>query len=171
MTHMSRCLGFFLAILTGSVAAAGENPNSVAYRTQGTGAYSPWTGDYGGVGAGTHLGRHTFSGKVAISPTANPLVFDFSIFPAAPQETIAANGDTLLFSSTGQVELIPLDETFTTFSAVWSGDFVVVGGTGRFANAQPADKPLHVVAINDPFTFLDAEWTFSWELMGRIVLP
>jgi hypothetical protein len=28
------------------------------------------------------------------------------------------------------------------------------------------------VAIKDPFTFLDpdAEWSFSWELTGRIVL-
>jgi hypothetical protein len=117
---------------------------------------------------GTHLGRHTLSGNVATSPTANPLVFDF--FLTVPQETVAANGDTLLFSGTGEVELIPLDATYTTFVAIWEGDFVVEGGTGRFAGAQPADEPVRVVAINDPFTLLDPEWSFSWELTGRIVL-
>jgi hypothetical protein len=117
---------------------------------------------------GTHLGKHTFAGVVATSPTANPLVYDFSL--TGTQETVAANGDKLFFSGSGQVELIPLDATGTTFVAVWEGDFVVVGGTGRFAGARPADEPLHVVAINDPFSLLDPVWSFSWELTGRIVL-
>src|SRR5262249_53360539 len=139
------------------------------YRTHGTGSYSPGTFGYGGVGVGPHLGRHTFAGVVATSPTANnPLVFDFSLM--VPQETVAANGDKLFFSGSGQVEFIPLDDTFTTFVAIWEGDFVVVGGTGRFAGAQPADEPLRVVAINDPFSLLDPVWSFSWELTGRIVL-
>ena len=86
------------------------------------------------------------------------------------QETVAAHGDTLFFSGSGQVEFIPLDDTFTTFVAIWEGDFVVVGGTGRFAGAKPAAEPLRVVAINDPFTLLDPAWSFSWELTGRIVL-
>ena len=60
--------------------------------------------------------------------------------------------------------------THTTVVAIWEGDFVVEGGTGRFAGAQPADEPLHVVAINAPFTVLDPEWSSSWELTGRIVM-
>jgi hypothetical protein len=87
-----------------------------------------------------------------------------------PQDTTAANGDTLLFSGADQVELIPLDNTFTTFTALWTGDFVVVGGTSHFAGAQPAHQPLHVVAVNDPFTLLDPVWSFSWTLTSRIVL-
>ena len=149
-------------------AASDSQAQSVSYQTHGTGQYSPGTGDYGGLGVGTHLGRHVFSGNVGTSPTANPLVFDFVL--TVPQETVSADGDVLYFRGSGQVQLIPLDSTFTTFTAIWEGDFVVEGGTGRVAGAGPAEAPLHVVAINDPFTFLDPEWSFSWELTGRVVL-
>jgi hypothetical protein len=168
MNYMFRWPGLILSTLILSAAPRESGAQSVAYHTHGTGTYSPAPGDYGGVGVGTHLGRHTFSGKVATSDTGYPLVFDFVL--TAPQVTTAANGDTLLFSGSGQVELIPLDDTFTTFMAIWRGDFVVVGGTGRFAGAKPADEPLHVEAINDPFTLDDPVWSFSWELTGRIVL-
>ena len=168
MKHMFRWPALVLSTLILSAAARESVAQSVAYRTHGTGSYSPVTFGYGGVGVGTHLGKHTFAGKVATSPTDNPLVFDFSL--TGTQETVAANGDKLYFSGRGQVELIPLDATFTTFVAVWEGDFVVVGGTGRFAGARPADEPLRVVAINDPFSSLDPVWSFSWELTGRIVL-
>jgi hypothetical protein len=141
---------------------------TVAYKTSGTGVYSPLTGDYSGAGVGTRLGAHAFFGNIATSPTANPLVFDF--YSTVDQETIAANGDKVFFSFSGQVTLIPLDATFTTFSAVWTGEFVVQGGTGRFANAKPAAEPLKVIATNDPFTFADPEWSFSWQLSGEIKL-
>ena len=65
----------------------------------------------------------------------------FNWYSTALQETIAANGDQLYFSASGQVQLIPLAIP-GTFSAIWTGDFVVVGGTGRFANAGPAAQPL-----------------------------
>jgi hypothetical protein len=142
----------------------------VPYRTFGTGTYNPVTGDYGGSGNGTHVGRHTFSGNVITSPTGDPLVFDFLIPATDPQETVAANGDKIFFSGSGQVQLIPLDETFTYFSAVWSGTFVVEGGTGRFASVGPGPEPLDVLAVNDPFTFFDPLWSFRWELSGQISL-
>ncbi|HZW34348.1 MAG TPA: hypothetical protein VFF52_26735 [Isosphaeraceae bacterium] len=155
----------FIALSLGTTASV-SLAQSVPYKSQGTGGYFPATGDYSGTGVGTHLGNLTFSGNVAIAPTANPLIFDWWL--TVPQETVAANGDTLLFSGAGQVELFPLDAT--TFVAIWQGDFVVEGGTGRFAGAQPADEPLQVVAINDPFTLLDPEWFFSWTVTGQIVL-
>jgi len=157
-----------LTVLFLATTASKSLAQSVAYETHGTGVYSPVTGNYGGSGVGTHLGEHNFFGNVAVSPTDHPLVFNF--YSTAPQETIGSNGDKLFFSTSGQVTLIPLDATFTTWSAIWTGDFVVEGGTGRFANAMPAAQPLRVVAINDPFTFLDPEWSFSWEVSGRIVL-
>jgi hypothetical protein len=150
-----------------SSTASESQGQSVAYDTHGTGVYSPITGGYSGSGVGTHLGAHTFSGNVAVAPTASPLVFSW--YSTAPQETIAANGDKLYFSASGQVQLILL-ATPGTFSAIWTGDFVVVGGTGRFAHAGPAAQPLQGVAINDPFTLVDPEWTFTWKLSGRIVL-
>jgi hypothetical protein len=157
-----------LTIMSLSTNAGESHAQSVAYHVHGTGVYSPITGDYGGEGVGTHLGAHTFSSNVATTPTADPLVFKW--YSTVPQETIAANGDKLFFTASGEVHLIPLDVSFTTFSAVWTGDFVIVGGTGRFANARPAAQPLRVIAINDPFTFSEPEWTFAWELSGRIVL-
>lgn len=142
----------------------------VPYHTHGSGLYQPATGDYSGNGVGTHLGRHEFLGNVATLPTAHPFVFEFFISPGNPQLTTGANGDSLYFSGQGLVELIPLDPTFTTFSAVWSGTFTVEGGTGRFENVGPGSNPLQVVAINDPFTFADPVWTFEWTLDGSIAL-
>ena len=155
-----------VALLIG--AADTSFAQTVPYKASGDGFYSPVTGDYGGTGDATHLGLHTFLGDIATAPTAHPLVFLWE--STAPQETVAANGDTIFFSAAGIVELIPLDETFTTFSAIWTGEFVVEGGTGRFADVQPAAEPLSVMAINDPFTFADPEWTFAWELNGEINL-
>src|SRR5262245_48375203 len=168
MTRMRQLTTVILSLVILSASVRETLSQTVAYKTSGTGIYAPLTGDYSGSGIGTHLGAHTFFGNIETSPTANPLVFDFN--STVDQETTAANGDKVFFSFSGQVTLIPLDATFTTFSAVWSGEFVVQGGTGRFANAKPAAEPLKVVAINDPFTFADAEWSFAWELSGEIKL-
>ena len=165
--HIFRWLLPLLATLVLSAAARESGALSVADYTHGTGSYSPATGDYSRVSVGSHLDRHTLRGNVATSPRVNPLVFDFLL--AAPQETVGANGDTLLFSGTGQVELIPLDATYTTF--LRSGRVTSWSWAERVDwPAQPADDPLHAVALNDPLTFLDPKWSFSWELTGRIVL-
>jgi hypothetical protein len=140
----------------------------VPYKAKGTGIYSPATGDFSGTGTATHIGNDTFSGNVMTTSTADPLVFNFSL--TAPQQTVAANGDMILFIGSGQVQLYPLDSTFTTFTAIWSGQYEVVGGTGRFANVAPGDQPLQVTAINHPFALSDPEWTFSYTLDGEIRL-
>jgi hypothetical protein len=142
----------------------------VPYKASGLGMYSPVNGDYGGAGVATHLGRHNFSGKVVTTPTIDPLIFNFLIDARNPQETVAANGDKIFFSGSGTVQLIPTEPTFTYFSANWSGNFVVEGGTGRFANAGPGPQPLDVVAINAPFTLADPVWNFNWTLNGKIRL-
>jgi len=168
MKFTKRWLVLNLATLILTAAASDSQAQSVAYRAHGTGRYvpnSPLAGEYDGRGVGGPLGRHNLFGDVVTSYTADPLVLDFYV-PC--QQTIGANGDTLLFSGTGRVTLIPIDAT--TFTAVWEGDFVVEGGTGRFARAKPANEPLHIVAVNDPFNPLDPEWPFSWTLTGRIVL-
>jgi hypothetical protein len=142
--------------------------HEVPYKTKGTGSYAPATGDFGGTGTGAPMGKHTFSGNVMVTPTTDPLVFNWIL--TAPQQTVAANGDMIYFSGSGQVELTPLDSTFTTFTAIWSGQYEVVGGTGRFANVAPGDQPLQVTATNDPFELSDPEWTFSWTVEGTISL-
>lgn len=140
---------------------------TVVYDGQGDGWYSPATGDYGGTGEATHLGNHTILGNVETIPTSLLTAIWYS---TTPQETVAADGSILYFDAVGTVELIPLDNTFTTFSAIWTGEFKVAGGTGRFANVQPADEPLKVEAINAPFTLTDTVWDFAWTLEGQIKL-
>jgi hypothetical protein len=167
---MKRIRSFAGLCLTFALVAGGQTASAqtVAYQAFGTGSFSPASGDYGGAGLGTHLGKQTYAGNVAVFPTAHPLVFDWAL--TAPQESVSADGDKVFFAAFGTVELIPLDATFTVFSAVWTGDFIVVGGTGRFANVQPADEPLAIVAVNDPFLLTDPVWTFAWTLEGEIRL-
>src|SRR5437660_1446123 len=112
-----------LTVLALGTIARDSGAQVVPYKASGTGLYSPITGDYSGPGVGTHLGLQTYAGHVTVSLTANPFVFDFE----GTQESTSANGDKLYFSLSGQVELIPLDPTFTTFTAVWTGEFVVEG--------------------------------------------
>ncbi len=168
MIRASQGLALVLSIVVLSAAEGRSLAQTVPYRGGGTGVYSPITGHYEVSGLGTHLGRLTGFGDIATTPTANPLVFDFN--STGPQVWVAANGDTLELSLSGQVELIPVDETFTTFTAVWDGDFVVEGGTGRFKHARAADEPLKVVAINEPFRLTDPFWQFSWEVTGQFRL-
>lgn len=167
---MTRIRNFARLMLSFALLAAGGTAfaQTVAKRSFGTGAFSPLTGDYGGAGQGTHLGKQTYAGNVALFPTAHPLVFDWAL--TVPQENVSADGDKMFFAAFGTVELVPLDGTFTIFSAVWTGDFIVLGGTGRFANIQPADEPLAIVAVNDPFLLTDPVWTFVWTLEGEIRL-
>jgi hypothetical protein len=172
MIHMFRWTILALVPLILGVAARESSAQSVAYRTHGTGLYSPFAGNYEGPGVGTHLGRHTFVGNVAtmfvgVMPDGS-LLFEFEISEDDPQLTVAADGSTLLFSASGHVLMMAIDDEF--YTAVWEGDFVVEGGTGRFANARPAEEPLRVVAINDPFRLTDPAWPFTWELTGRIRL-
>jgi hypothetical protein len=140
----------------------------VPYKTMGTaGVYSPITGEYSGFGIGTHMGKHSFVGKIAVTPTANPLVFTFQ--SVVPQEAVSADGAKFYSNLSGQVQLVPINPPI--FSARWTGQFVVVSGTDRFANVQPGPEPLQIIAVNHPFNILtDPLWKFDWEVNGQIEL-
>ena len=156
----------FVAIAAMSQTTSAQ---TVPYKASGSNAeFSAITGDYGGSGKATHLGKHVFfGGQIAVTQTG-ALTFDWEF--TLPQETIAADGSKLYFDGVGTVELIPLDN-LGNFTAEWTGEFHVLGGTRRFANAGPAAAPLQVIAVNDPFNFFtDPVWTFSWELTGEIDL-
>jgi hypothetical protein len=129
--------------------------------------YSPVTGEYTGGGRGTHIGDHMNTGQVgSIVPTGNP--GEFFWVTAEPHIITAADGSTISLVGVGVVQLIPLGND--EFSAIWSAEFVVQGGTGRFANVKPGDGPIAVEAINDPFFLNDPVWTFSWTFDGTINL-
>ncbi len=153
-----------------------SSAQTIPYKARGGGAYSPVTGAMEGLGVATHLGRIHFSGAIDTFPTANPLVFTFqNRNQGGPSEvlveTVGANGDTIFFRLSGTVNLIPLDNTFTVFTAEWTGVFEPVGGTGRFEGIQPGPRPLQTVAVNEPFTLADPLWNFRWTIDGTITLP
>ena len=146
-----------------------SDDNSVPWCTKGVGVYQAATGHYYGTGTGTPLGDHKLYGQVITYQTNDhPLTFAF--YSVTPQKTIAANGDEIDFSSYGTVVVSPAPGKAGYFVAKWTGNFFVVGGTGRFKDARPAEYPLTVVAINEPYQLTDPSWKFSWTLTGRIVL-
>jgi hypothetical protein len=153
----------WVAIVALVAQAAESRAQVVPYKTKGTGFYSPVTNDYGGVGTGTHMGRHSFLGNIEATFTSNTTA---NFVSTTPQVTIAANGDVLLLDVVGEVVFTPLPDG--RWTATWTADFIVVGGTGRFTNAAPADEPLLGVVVNDPFSFTDPVWTFQWTLTGRL---
>lgn len=150
---------------------------TVPFKARGVDAtYNTETAATSGVGQGTHVGRLFGAGMAipgdAVDEVNSPGLFYWN---AVNYSVTAANGDKIFFNGGGTVQFIPI--AGSTFYAVWSGDFNVVGGTGRFAKVGPATSPISVVATNDPFE-LDAMgaplpgaiWTYSWTLDGEIDL-
>ncbi|MEQ1902902.1 MAG: hypothetical protein ABL888_01790 [Pirellulaceae bacterium] len=121
----------------------------------------------GGDGSTSSLGKATHMGKVYGEGQALPTVGN-NWETVGDYTLTAANGDTIRMNGGGTVDVIPLGGGL--FYAVWTGEFNVVGGTGRFANVGPGPAPIAVVAINNPFTFAGPIWTYSWTLTGKINL-
>lgn len=141
----------------------------VPFRASGSNSiYDPFTATTTASGKATHMGKITASGFAVPTPTANPLVLEWT---AVGFQFTAANGDQLFFDGSGVVNLIP--QGGNQFTAVWTAEFNVSGGTGRFANATSTSEPLQVLAINDPFVFPPNPgdiWTYDWSMTGQIDL-
>ncbi len=140
------------------------------YFAFGTGAvYSPFTAEYEAPGFGSLVGNHNNQGFAVTSVTPDPFVLDWE---SANHIVTAENGDEIYMSGGGQVFLDTADGV--NFTAVWLGHFEVTGGTGDFAKASTRpNKPLLVIAVNDPFVFPPSPgdlWTFDWVIAGRIKL-
>ena len=156
-----------LAVLT-CATAQNAYGQLVPYKAQGKNAvFFPATGAFSGVGVATHFGRSVHSGAL-VTVSTGPLTANFE--STSPLVVTAASGDTLLLRMQGQVEFVPLDSSLTVFTAVWSAQANVVGGTGRFANVKPGPQPLSVVATNEPFRLTDPQWKFSWQFSGNFRL-
>lgn len=147
------------------------------------GEYNPGNGEYEGAGAGGGVGRVGGGGVVTdvelvgIVPGTNCL--EFSWFVDEHLLVSEDGADSMVFCGGGTVIACPIDPTAnpfdptTEFTAVWSAEYEIKEGegTGRFANATSVEgKPLNVIAVNDPFTFSDEIWTFSWRIHGKIDL-
>ena len=103
---------------------AGVPPFSAYF--SGTASFtSQTTTGFLGTGEATHLGRSSSVGAVSFSPPNAA-----GCYPNLNTETLtAANGDQLVIRSDDQA--CPIGPT----SFHGTGNWVVVGGTGRFANA------------------------------------
>ena len=164
----NQLLAIALVAALGFVLNQSSNAQIVPYRVTGTGGVDPVTGDFGGTSKGLHLGKFTFSGN-ALVVGLDPLNGDFEGTWTAVDTQVAANRDELHLVGNGTITLIPL--VGTMFEAVWSGEWTVTGGTGRFKNAGPGPEPIQMVAVNDPFDIVsDPIWYFSYEKVGEFDL-
>lgn len=150
---------------------------TVPFKASGTDAtYKTATAETSGPGQATHMGKIIGAGMAIPGGAVDAVNFPGLFYWNAVDYSItAANGDKIFFNGGGTVQFIPIGGS--DFFAVWSGDFNVEGGTGRFANVGPGAAPISVVATNDPFELdaMDAPlpgaiWTYSWTLDGEIDL-
>ncbi len=157
-----------LVALTLLFAQAQEaNAQAVPYKASGTDAeYYPGSGDYEGVGNGTHVGKHTIAGNV--NPDGvffpEPGVFFAGTFTGT-QTVTAANGDTIAMDLSGDVILVFNDDGLV--EGTWFPEFTITGGTGRLANAS---RTLFGTAVNPPFNPASQAWGFYWDISGTIDL-
>jgi hypothetical protein len=96
-------------------------------------------GDVNATGNATHLGRFTLAIPHTVNLTPPP-----PFTAAGFYQFVAANGDTLSASFTGQVNPIPGGNAAVEIATI-------IGGTGRFAGATGGFTGEHVVLV-DPAT-------------------
>ena len=168
----SRLLAIAMVAALAFVLNQTSSAQLVPYHVIGTGGIDPVTGDFAGPAKGFNLGELTVGGN-AVVDGLDPQNGDFEGVWTADVTDVATNGDELNLVGSGTITLKPLGGTM--FEAVWSGEWTVTGGTGRFENAEPGPKPIRMVAVNDPFDIVsDPIWYFSYEKVGEFdlgVLP
>lgn len=143
------------------------NAQIVPFRTVGPGGVNAATGDFAGSAQGIHLGACNFAGNAVLTPYTD---LDFSW--TATDTYTGANGDQIFLTGIGTIHLFPMPELGPTiYGAKWFAEWEVVGGTGRFENAGPADEPITMIANNLPFDIVsDPIWYFTFEKIGEFDL-
>ena len=150
---------------------------------EGTGVFrftSESTGVYFGPGTDTSdphdIRNLIFSGSLELEPI-RPGKFRFQNEGRGTdqerfQETMHEDGSTISTRFRGIVqETAELDENGDPtgyFTARWTGTWVIVGGTGRYAGARGSFR---VTAVNDPYLPTDFSRNFSWSWRGNITVP
>lgn len=160
--YIARSITFSL-LLTLAFLTRQSDAQVVPYRVVGTGGINAVTGEFGGPSIGRHMGRMTYTGTSVTVPDAND---PFLLHYTASDVQVAADGSELHLSGIGTVTLIPLGGNL--FSAEWDGDWTIVGGTKRFANASGT---VQLRAVNEPFDIVnDLVWYYSYEKTGEFDL-
>jgi hypothetical protein len=137
--HRPALLLAFLFAALATAVQAGQNgmPNDVPFRANLTvqeqivpdaSCPSGFSGTLTGSGTATHLGAVAINAPHCAMPTRGG-----SVAISRGEITFtAANGDTLTADFMGTISPFPDDLETNTFV----GNFVITGGTGRFANAE-----------------------------------
>lgn len=138
--------------------------------------YSPITAEFGGHALTSYMGKSVNVGFAVPSQTPNP---DGSIDWTGTATIIGDQGSTLELAGGGKIFLEPLASGL--FTATWEGQFSVQdidgdgkAGTGFFRNAKAAGQPLTVIAVNEPFDFLNIQegdiWYYDFVIYGKVDL-
>ncbi len=128
----------------------------------------PEAGWYSGVGTVSHMGKVDLVGQVLFAgePEGNvyPVAFTEGTLFATDQD-----GDRIEFGvvpgSNPTVTLVPAGDLFT---AAWTVQMKVIGGTGKYEDVTSG--PLDVSAVNEPFNLSDPTLIYSWKIKGKIDL-
>lgn len=174
---LSLCFLAIVALCTADPAAA----QVVPYRVWGTGNYRPdavpaegcnASGPFSGPSQGLHMGRVAYQGFACFPTALNTDPAATSFIWTASDVQVAANGDKLYLEGIGtwtpRFEGLDEETGEPIFTAVWDGEWFIVGGTGRFANATTVS--IRMIAENLPFKFSDPVWRFTYEKVGQIDL-
>jgi hypothetical protein len=144
--------------LLGTVPAAAattntSHPQPISGTTSGPDAYaSPATCPEGATWRfiGTGTGRLTHLGKVTATNTHCTFLSDAS-FSGGEMTITAANGDELFMEYSGTFELMT-DEYGNPVRSDVELDWVIVGGSGRFAGATGSGEGIGFSLISGPTT-------------------
>ena len=177
MRKISNLLFLFSVAVAVCLSTQDLSAQVVPFHASGDNAvYDPGSGATSGFGQATHMGKTFGSGFAGPGgPTGNPGEFTWTAIHYVFE---AANGDQICLEGGGLLQFVPLPELGPGyFSAIWSGEFDVLGGSGRFESVGPASDPIDVVATNYPFQLDELGqplpgdiWTYYWEMSGEIDL-
>jgi hypothetical protein len=173
------CLGVFTLGGVERVHADRGNRSTA----EGTGVFrftSASTGVYFGPGTDTSPHQDVramiYSGALELEPI-EPGKYRFQNLGRGTdqeqlQETIYEDGSTISTRYRGIVEeTAELDDNGDPtgmYTAVWTGTWVIVRGTGRYEGAKGSFR---VNAVNDPYLPTDFNRNFSWSWFGNIATP
>lgn len=135
-TFLSMSVAMLMLLLAGPATA-----QIVPFYAAGNDAiYTPDDGLTSSGGRGRHFGKLFGSGRaVPIADLGNGL-FEWV---ALDYQLTAANGSQMFLDGGGFVQFIPIGGG--QFIAEWTGEFNVLGGTGRFSNSGPGRPPFRLL--------------------------
>ncbi len=166
MRTMFKLMSVLLPVAVVWAVAPIGRAQTVPYIDGGSGVYNPFTAEYATQGR-SNFGRSNGLGTAIPMPTSDPYLSNW-VTNGEVSETFQ-DGSEIFFIGGGEFRLIPICGMLHT--AIWTGEYTVTRGTGRFAGIGPAARPLQVIAVNTPFVYPPTPgdtWPFFWTLKGKV---